>query len=88
MTDFTWMFLARTGEGVDSAGEIMVRSVSRLGYGVVTFREFPSVIKGGMTSYEVRITDQPKNGHRKHLDLVIAGALYFPHWPRDTGYGR
>lgn len=88
MTDFTWMFLARTGEGVDSAGEIMVRSVSRLGYGVVTFREFPSVIKGGMTSYEVRITDQPKNGHRKHLDLVIAGAQEFlSHYTSRIGQG-
>ncbi|HET7264609.1 MAG TPA: 2-oxoacid:acceptor oxidoreductase subunit alpha [bacterium] len=72
MRDVAWLIGGKTGEGVDSAGEIFARAAARAGADVHTFRLFPPVIKGGPTSYEVRAGDGPIEARADALDCVIA----------------
>ncbi|HLJ60214.1 MAG TPA: 2-oxoacid:acceptor oxidoreductase subunit alpha [bacterium] len=70
--ELSWLIGGKTGEGVDSAGEAFARAAARAGHEVRTFRVFPPVIKGGPTSYEVRIGDRPLGGRSDRLDCVVA----------------
>jgi len=70
--DVAWLIGGKTGEGVDSAGEIFARAAARAGADVHTFRLFPPIIKGGPTSYEVRAADRPVHARADALNCVIA----------------
>jgi 2-oxoglutarate/2-oxoacid ferredoxin oxidoreductase subunit alpha len=72
MRDVAWLIGGKTGEGVDSAGEIFARAAARVGAEVHTFRLFPPIIKGGPTSYEVRAAQVPVRARADALDCVIA----------------
>jgi 2-oxoglutarate/2-oxoacid ferredoxin oxidoreductase subunit alpha len=72
MRDAAWLIGGKTGEGVDSAGEIFARAAARAGADVHTFRLFPPIIKGGPTSYEVRAADAPVHARADALDCVVA----------------
>jgi 2-oxoglutarate/2-oxoacid ferredoxin oxidoreductase subunit alpha len=67
-----WLIGGRTGEGVDSAGEIFARAAARAGAHVHTFRLFPPIIKGGPTSYEVRAAGGPVHARADGLDCIVA----------------
>lgn len=70
--DRAWLIGGKTGEGVDSAGEVFARAAARAGLEVHTFRLFPPIIKGGPTSYEVRMSDRPLFARSDRLDCVAA----------------
>lgn len=70
--DVAWLIGGKTGEGVDSSGEVFARAAARAGFEVHTFRLFPPIIKGGPTSYEVRIADTPVHACSDALDCVVA----------------
>ncbi len=70
--DLTWLIGGKTGEGVDSAGEVFARAAAHAGLEVHTFRLFPPIIKGGPTSYEVRVADRPLYARSDRLDCVVA----------------
>ena len=70
--DVAWLIGGKTGEGVDSAGEIFARAAARAGAHVRTFRLFPPIIKGGPTSYEVRAGAGPVQARADALDCVVA----------------
>lgn len=62
----------RTGEGIDSAGELLARMAHEAGLYVTTYRTFPPIIKGGMTSYEVRASTRPVAARGDAVDVLIA----------------
>jgi 2-oxoglutarate/2-oxoacid ferredoxin oxidoreductase subunit alpha len=70
--DVAWLIGGKTGEGVDSAGEIFARAAARDGANVRTFRLFPPIIKGGPTSYEVRAATAPVYARADELDCIVA----------------
>ncbi len=70
--DLVWMIGGKTGEGVDSAGEVFAAGAARSGLEVHTFRLFPPIIKGGPTSYEVRMGARPLHARGDLLDCLVA----------------
>lgn len=70
--DLVWMIGGKTGEGVDSAGEVFAAGAARAGLEVHTFRLFPPIIKGGPTSYEVRMSARPLHARGDLLDCLVA----------------
>ncbi len=70
--DLVWMIGGKTGEGVDSAGEVFAAGAARSGLEVHTFRLFPPIIKGGPTSYEVRMSTRPLHARGDFLDCLVA----------------
>ncbi len=53
-------------------GRMMVKCFTRGGYHVVGYPEYPSLIRGGHNTVQVRISDKPINSPLQHQDLLVA----------------
>ncbi len=72
MLDLSVIIAGSAGEGVQTIGEAFARSVLRHGYPVFTTQEYESRIRGGHSSYRVRITEAVQNAPRADADLLLA----------------
>lgn len=68
---FTLKLAGESGQGLNSAGEILVRSLKNTGFYVFGYREYPSLIKGGFASYQVDISDNPINSSNKFCNILM-----------------
>ena len=74
------------GAGSMSAGETLVRAFIKAGYYVLGYPEYPSLIKGGHTSYLVTISEKPFPNTAPKVNLLLAltqGALDNEHKSLD-----
>ncbi len=72
LVDLNVMIAGAAGEGVQTIGEVFARSLLRLGYSTFTTQEYESRIRGGHSSYSVRITETPHNAPREDADVLLA----------------
>ena len=61
-----------SGQGIDSIGEILLKSLKRSGYCVLGYREYPSLIKGGHASYQIDISDDCIQSTETKVNVVVA----------------
>ena len=62
----------RQGEGIASLGTMLSQSLVDYGYHVFGYRNFSSRIKGGPSSYNLRISTTPIETNRKKIDILLA----------------
>jgi 2-oxoglutarate ferredoxin oxidoreductase subunit alpha len=72
VNQLSWRIGGQQGEGIDSTGDIMAKAVARYGLHLYTFRSFSSRIRGGLTFYEVRVSDKPVAARSDTVDVVLA----------------
>ncbi len=60
------------GEGVQTIGEILAKFALSQGYGVFTWKEYESRIRGGHNSYRIRIGDKPRNAPLTKANVLLA----------------
>lgn len=60
-----------SGQGINSIGEILAKSLKRSGFFVFGYREYPSLIKGGYASYQIDISDSTINSSSRYTNLLI-----------------
>jgi 2-oxoglutarate/2-oxoacid ferredoxin oxidoreductase subunit alpha len=53
-------------------GEVPARTVAAQGYGVFSWKEYESRIRGGPNSYSLRMGDAPNNSLLVHADVLLA----------------
>ncbi len=70
--DFTIKVGAAAGEGAFVTGKILGKLFARGGYHVFGYPEYPSLIRGGHNSYQVRISKNPISSPKKHNNIIIA----------------
>ncbi len=58
--------------GVGSAGKILTTAAARSGFNVITFREYPSRIWGGLNAFQVRISKNQVYSIGDQLDVLVA----------------
>ena len=80
----------RQGEGIASLGTMLSQSLVDYGYHVFGYRNFSSRIKGGPSSYNLRISTTPIETNRKKIDILLALSLihiypYLIHSPQRIG---
>lgn len=68
----SWKVGGEQGQGIDSTGEILARTVNRLGYYVYGYKLFSSRIKGGHTNYKLRIGTEPVSSTSSDLQILVA----------------
>ena len=70
--NFVCKIAGQAGAGVMTTGRLMVKCFTRGGYNAVGYPEYPSLIRGGHNTVQVRISDKPVNSPVQTPDLVIA----------------
>ncbi|MDK2918690.1 MAG: 2-oxoglutarate/2-oxoacid ferredoxin oxidoreductase subunit alpha [Candidatus Petromonas sp.] len=70
--NITLMIGGTQGEGIVSTGNILIKTLSRLGYFTYGFRNFSSRIKGGHTNYIIEINTKEVLAYGDSLDILIA----------------
>ncbi len=67
-----WKIGGEQGEGIDSTGDVLSTVLSRMGYFVYGYKLFSSRIKGGHTTYKVRIASRPVEAATEVSDILVA----------------
>ncbi len=67
-----WRIGGQQGEGIDSTGEIFAKACARYGLHMYTYRSFGSRIRGGLTFYEVRVSETPVASRPDTTDIIVA----------------
>lgn len=60
-----------SGQGINSIGEILGKSLKSTGFYVFGYREYPSLIKGGFSSYQLDFSDLEIKSTSKSCDLLV-----------------
>ncbi|MFC1711585.1 2-oxoacid:acceptor oxidoreductase subunit alpha [Patescibacteria group bacterium] len=71
-TNFNIKIGGHAGEGIKVSGLILARSLTRLGFSVFGYSEYPSLIRGGHNSYQIKASTEKVYSQTKHVDLLIA----------------
>ncbi len=72
MLDLSIAIAGAAGEGVQTIGDVISRSLLALGYPVFTTQEYESRIRGGTNSYSIRLCETVQNAPRHDADLLLA----------------
>jgi len=70
--DLTVRLAGESGDGVILAGEVLTYAISRMGMKVFTFRAYPSSVRGGQCTYQIRASDWHAYSQGDTLDLLVA----------------
>lgn len=75
---------ALAGEGAFSIGNLLSKLFGKLGYNVIAYPEYPSLIKGGLNVIHVRISDRPIYSPIARTDVLLSigkdGYKYLKDW--------
>lgn len=69
---FNWKIAGRAGEGISAAGFIFGKTAQRHGLSAFEYGEYPSLIRGGHTSSQVRVSTEPVYCQSWFVDIMIA----------------
>jgi 2-oxoglutarate ferredoxin oxidoreductase subunit alpha len=70
--DINFMVGGEAGQGVQSAGFLVAKSLSRCGYHVFADQDYESRIKGGHSFFRARVKDSSVNAIASLVDLLVA----------------
>lgn len=70
--DFIWKMGGQQGEGIESGGEILSNILAKQGYSLFSQRLFASRIKGGHTTFALRIALDTVNTIGSGVDCLVA----------------
>ena len=60
------------GEGVISCGEILTQAFARAGYHVMSWKTFPSEIRGGLARFQFRVKSEPVPSLGSNVNIIMA----------------
>lgn len=67
-------FGGESGQGINSLGEILAKSLKNSGYKIFGYREYPSLIRGGYASYQIDIGNSEINSSSTHCDVLVCSS--------------
>lgn len=72
MDHLNWKVAGRAGEGIDVTGVMFGKLCMRHGMQVFSYREYPSLIRGGHNTHQVHASFDPVTCQQKKVDVLIA----------------
>lgn len=67
-----WKIGGSAGQGIKSSGLIFAKACTRGGLNAFGYTEYPSLIKGGHNTYQVRVEEKPVLTLIKNIDMLVA----------------
>jgi len=71
-TNFNIKIGGHAGEGIKVSGLMLSRSLTRLGYSIFAYSEYPSLIRGGHNTYQVHGGIKKVYSQIRKIDILIA----------------
>jgi len=65
-------FVGESGQGINTLGELTSKALKNSNYYTFAYREYPSLIRGGVASYQLDISSQPLNSSSRYCDVLIS----------------
>ncbi len=88
-TRFSIKIAGESGQGVNSTGEILAKSLKDSGFHVFGYREYPSLINGGNSMYQVEFSDMPIHSPQSQTDILLClsrkSVSYYASTLKDNG---
>jgi len=72
ITDISVMIAGRAGDGVLFTGNVLAKILKKEGWEIVTYRDFPSNIRGEATNYTIRASQRKIYGRSDSIDVLLA----------------
>ena len=69
--NFTWKVGGEAGFGIMTTGLVFSKIVARSGYHIFDYVKYPSLIRGGHNSYEVRVCSEPVTQLKLNVDVLV-----------------
>lgn len=70
--DITIRIGGAAGQGLQSIGSALTRTLSREGYHIFSHQDYMSRIRGGHNFYQIRLADRPLSSSREKIDILVA----------------
>ena len=68
---FNWVIGGEAGFGIMTTGLTFSKIVSRSGYQLLDYVEYPSLIRGGHNAYKVTIDSQQVHALKETIDVLV-----------------
>lgn len=69
---FTWTIGGEAGYGINASGLIFSKTLTRLGFHIFDYIEYPSLVRGGHNVYSVRGSSDEVFSQERGIDVLVA----------------
>lgn len=70
--DYSILIGGEAGQGMDTLGHLLERSLKRCGFYVFAYSDYMSRIRGGHNFVQIRFSDRPIYAHESKVDIIFA----------------
>lgn len=72
MKEISILIGGKAGDGIKGAGHTIAKLLSRLGFRIFLYDEYPSLVKGGHNFNVIRGSEKKIRAHKRGLDIIVA----------------
>ena len=65
-------FAGQSGQGINTIGMLLSKSLNDYGFRIFAYREYPSLIQGGVASYQVDFSNKEINSSSRYCNILLA----------------
>lgn len=70
--DFTILVGGAAGQGIETVGLLLEKTIKRSGYEVFTYKNYMSMVRGGHNFLQIRFSDRPLYTFTTKVDMIFA----------------
>ena len=70
--DFTILVGGAAGQGIETVGLLLEKTIKRSGYEVFTYKNYMSMVRGGHNFIQIRFSDRPLYTFTTKVDMIFA----------------
>jgi 2-oxoglutarate ferredoxin oxidoreductase subunit alpha len=72
MEELSILIGGKAGDGIRQAGQTLARLLTRIGYRIFFYDDYPSLIRGGHNFSIIRASKKKIQAHKEKVDLIVA----------------
>jgi 2-oxoglutarate ferredoxin oxidoreductase subunit alpha len=72
MEEISILIGGKAGDGIRQAGQTLARLLTRIGYRIFFYDDYPSLIRGGHNFSIIRASKKKIQAHKEKVDLIVA----------------
>jgi 2-oxoglutarate ferredoxin oxidoreductase subunit alpha len=74
LTRLSVKFAGESGQGINTVGKLLSKALNQHGYKTFSYREYPSLIKGGVASYQIDFSNKLINSSSRNCNILLTSS--------------